>query len=728
MSRLKTRVPGRYERPAELRPPLGDQRTEQRIRAYFRSSVRELAGQQRAERAAVTLTRELIDSGRVTVVDEPPAGEVATVEAAPGAPRVQLHPLWVDAGDHAETVARLGRLVATIENAGTLAVAKRGALPLRESVGGAIAEAPKDTASGRMVTIDVIRSGWNSSGSRYYGADVLERDVPKVYGPGTQMYIDHPSATEGDDRPERSLQTLAGVFTDTPWAVREADGTLVMRTTARVFGPWQPLIREAWEAIGVSINGNGRGDYGTAEGREGLIIEELTYGRSVDFVTVPGAGGRVLGLLESDRPFDSEQFRGMVDAIARTREAGTLGAYVESRIHLGFTELGDELYGGGYVNRPERITLSGAIGDALGAFVSRVERDAPQLYQRGRYAGPTEDDGGTVTAEAAAVRTREATVEQSRAAIDRALAGRYAAGGGYCWVQDFDPDFGLVWFTARAEDDTSRTYQQSYITSGGEVHLTGERVEVRARTVYEPVARTTEAAAGRRLSPGGLVDLDALERHAAAERAARETTPPAPAGEVSTTETTAGDPPAASNDGPTTPANTTKESDMGEKSPEVVAREAAEARATSAELELARYRAGDAARPVIDALLAEAGELADLTKTRVRESFPAADLPLTADNALDEAKLRESVTARITKEKDYAAQLLEAAGAGTVRNNGAASGAGTGAPAGVFGGTRTTTEAAGDEIDAETREALIKQFMANKTVTREAAERAVDGR
>jgi hypothetical protein len=76
MSRLKTRVPGRYERPAELRPPLGDHRTEQRIRAHFRNTVRELAGQQRAERAAITMTRQLIDSGRVTVVDEPPA-EVA---------------------------------------------------------------------------------------------------------------------------------------------------------------------------------------------------------------------------------------------------------------------------------------------------------------------------------------------------------------------------------------------------------------------------------------------------------------------------------------------------------------------------------------------------------------------------------------------------------------------------------------------------------------------------
>jgi hypothetical protein len=691
MSRQKTRVPGRYERPAEFRPALGDRAGELGVRAGYREGVRVRAQNARAQRRAADLAGDLIRSGRVTVVDEPPAAGIE---------------------------------VATVENAGVAAVAKRGALPLRESVGGRVAEAPKDTASGRLVTIDVIRSGWNTSGSRYYGAAMLERDVPKVYGRGTQMYIDHPSATEGDDRPERSLQTLAGVFVDDPWAVREADGTVVMRTTARVFGPWQPLIREAWDTIGVSINGNGRGDYGTAEGREGLIIDELTYGRSVDFVTVPGAGGRVLGLLESDRPADAGELA--------TREAGSLGAYVESRIHLGFTEIGDQLYAGGYVNRAERITLSGAIGDALGVFVARLEADAPQLYQRTRYDGPAED---TVTAEAAAVRTREATVEQYRAEIDRALSSLYAGNGRYCWVQDFDPDHGIVWFTAGSTgNEPSKTYQQGYITSGGRVHLTGERVEVRARTVYEPVTSdTAEAGRPRAVAPGGLVDLDALARYAAARTT--ETTSPAGAGEVSTTESkTAGDPPAATDDGPNAPEITTEEGAMPEKNADVVAREAAELRATTAETKLARYEAADAARPVIDALLAEAGDLSDLTKTRVRESFPAADLPLTADNKLDEPALRESVGKVITKEKDYAAQLLEAAGAGTVRNNGAPAGAGTGAPTGIFGATRTTEAAtSGDgtgdgDVPADTREALIKQFMAGGNVTREAAEAAIDGR
>lgn len=616
-----------------------------------------------------------------------------------------------------------GFFVPTIENA-VAEVARRGALPLRESVGGRITEAPKDTASGRLITIDIIRSGWNSSGSRYYGPEVLERDVPKVYGRGCQMYIDHPSATEGDDRPERSLQTLAGTFVDTPWAVREADGTVVMRTTARVFGPWQPLIREAWESIGVSINGIGRGDYGTAEGREGLIIDELTCGRSVDFVTVPGAGGRVLGLLEADRPFNSEQFRSVIAQIVSTREAGTLGAYVESRIHLGFTQLGDELYGGGYVNREERITLSGAIGDALGAFVARVEKDAPQLYQRGRYAGP---DSGTVTAESAEVRVREAAVEQARQAIDRALQAAYGGGRRYAWVQDFDPDAGRVWFTAGGEDEPGRTYQQSYTTSEGVVTLTGARVEVRARTVYEPVADTSTAESGRgrpvKVRLVGGTTEDAVERRAAQGVV-----------DALTTESTAGNRPAGSN-GPNAPDITTEESDMGEKSPEVVAREAAEAARDEAirtaeadRLALARYKASDSARPVIDALLAEAGDLAEVTKTKIRESFPAAVLPLTDAHALDEAKFRESVSAVITKEKDYAAQLLEAAGAGAVRGNGAAAGAGSGIPA-TFGGTRTTEAAGGTgEIDTGVRESLIKQFMVGGQMTREAAEAAVDGR
>jgi hypothetical protein len=45
----------------------------------------------------------------------------------------------------------------------------------------------------------------------------------------------------------------------------------------------------------------GRAKRGTAEGRKGAIIKELTAAKSVDFVTVPGAGGKVLELFEAAR-------------------------------------------------------------------------------------------------------------------------------------------------------------------------------------------------------------------------------------------------------------------------------------------------------------------------------------------------------------------------------------------------------------------------------------------
>ncbi len=245
------------------------------------------------------------------------------------------------------------------------------AVRLHEAGGGGIRSAGKAGNGEMVVPVDIIWSGWNKSGKRYYPSEVLERDVPLVYPAGTQMYIDHPSVTEADDRPERSLQTLAAVFLDDPKPHREGD-RVVMRTQARVFAPWQPLIRETWQHIGVSINGSGTGEYGSRDGQEGLIIDGLTEGQSVDFVTRPGAGGRITALMESA-------------VETATREGASLGAHVEARIHTDFTVLADELYADGRLTRDERIALSSAVGDALAALVARVENVAPQLYTRDRW-------------------------------------------------------------------------------------------------------------------------------------------------------------------------------------------------------------------------------------------------------------------------------------------------------------------------------------------------------
>lgn len=183
---------------------------------------------------------------------------------------------------------------------------------------------------------------------------------------------------------------------------------------------------------------------------------------------------------------------------------------------------------------------------------------------------------------------------------------------------------------------------------------------------------------------------------------------------------------------------------MGEKTADVVAREAAETRATAAELELARYRAGDTAAPIVNQLLAEAADLPELAKTKIRAEYPAAALPLReSDRGLDEGTLRTRVAASITAERSYVTGLMEAAGAGTVRGAGPAAGAATGMPASFGGGVATQESAApggffgfGGGVaapvspeqaaeDARTRESLVQIFM-GRGATREAAEKAAD--
>lgn len=148
-------------------------------------------------------------------------------------------------------------------------------------------------------SLKIIEPGWGSSG--YYPTATLERDGPKVFKAGTQMYWDHPTASEQAERPERSLRDLAGqLMTD---AVFKADGPAGagLYAEAKVYGPYKEVLNELGADIGTSIRGIGKGKQGTVEGRTGPVIERLVAAQSVDFVTRPGAGGQVLQLFEAAR-------------------------------------------------------------------------------------------------------------------------------------------------------------------------------------------------------------------------------------------------------------------------------------------------------------------------------------------------------------------------------------------------------------------------------------------
>lgn len=254
---------------------------------------------------------------------------------------------------------------------------------LSEATAFAAAATPPE-GSGRLL-VQVITPGWGSSG--YYSREVLEaagRD--KVWPAGTHMYIDHPSESEAYDRPERTVKDLAAVtLEDARWDPTANEGAGALVAPVRVFSQWRQALAEMADVIGVSIRGSAEGEMGEAEGRRGRVFTRLTEGASIDFVTKAGRGGRVLQVLESAR--------------TDVAEARNVGQWVESRIHRDFTVTADEMFGDGRLTREERITLSGAIGDALAAFVSRVETDAPGLYERDLWEEPTQ--GTPTVAEAA---------------------------------------------------------------------------------------------------------------------------------------------------------------------------------------------------------------------------------------------------------------------------------------------------------------------------------------
>ncbi|WP_271437718.1 hypothetical protein [Micrococcus luteus] len=167
------------------------------------------------------------------------------------------------------------------------------------------------------VLLTIITPGQGSSG--YYTPEVLERAATdKVFPRGTQGMVDHPTLTEGADRPEGSLHNLALVLTeDARW-----DGEALV-AEARVRSTYRDLVDEFHDFIGVSISA-------AAEIGDNGVIERLIpdpFNR-VDLVTVPGRGGRVAAVLESARAREALA-SDLRDRLIAALRAADVGYYVD---------------------------------------------------------------------------------------------------------------------------------------------------------------------------------------------------------------------------------------------------------------------------------------------------------------------------------------------------------------------------------------------------------------
>jgi len=156
----------------------------------------------------------------------------------------------------------------------------------------------KEARGDGVIPVKIISPGWGSSG--YYSKDLLRRDGAKVFGRGTQMFWDHPTPTEESERPEGSLRNLAGELVSD---ARYEDGAAGpgLYADAKIFSRFRDSVRELAPHIGVSIRGKGKAKTGEIEGRKGPVIQEIVAAHSVDFVTMPGAGGQILSLFEAAR-------------------------------------------------------------------------------------------------------------------------------------------------------------------------------------------------------------------------------------------------------------------------------------------------------------------------------------------------------------------------------------------------------------------------------------------
>lgn len=542
----------------------------------------------------------------------------------------------------------------------------------------------QEPAKGHRYRALLIKAGWGASG--YYGEEVLRRDGPKIWPAGTHSYLNHPTLTEQIDQPERAVEDLASVIvTDPVWDSAE-DGLVAV---VEVFPQWTTLLNERFaKQIGLSIRAYGTAEHGEAEGREGPIITSLDEGISVDWVTRAGAGGKVLELIESARS------TGPVGEPKRLAEGRNIGHFIESKIHTHFTGLADGMFGEGRLTRPERIGLSNAIGDGLKSFTSRVETDHPQLYERDLWADPAD---GAEMSEASRSRLREGhgmTANDLSSALADAVRETYGGDRIYTWVRDYTDD----WVVFSVEDSSDcDLYQQDYAVDGDTqaVTLTGEPVEVLARTTYAPAPP----------------DPDEPEEPAEpAEGPLKESDPQNAPG--------------------STPADNQKEGAMPELTESEVralteARDKAQTDAATAlaeadqarknqaasDLQLARFRAAESARPIASTALAES-DLPVPAQVRILGTVTADNVPLTSSSALDEAALRVRISDAIKAEATYLASLAEGTGQGKPRDLGEAT-AGT--------GTGTAADA------AASKNALIEAYKA-KGMSPAAAELAATGR
>ena len=229
--------------------------------------------------------------------------------------------------------------------------------------------------------------------------------------------------------------------------------------------------------------------------RDGEVIEGRAFDPLPDHITFDiDHGMSVATTVGSGAPTynDAGQLvvRGTYSSIARAQEVRTLvkEGHIRTTSVAFMSPVREQKDGVTHITRAELLN---------GAFVPiPSNRESVVLSAKAYQEATSRGTGRPVPRPAPARKGHGMTANDLRAVVDGAVRSAYGADDRWVWVRDYTDD----WAVFIVEDETSmKLYQQDYQVTGGKAALVGDPIEVRARTVYDPLV--TEAAAPADAAP-----------------------------------------------------------------------------------------------------------------------------------------------------------------------------------------------------------------------------------
>lgn len=177
------------------------------------------------------------------------------------------------------------------------------------------------------LVVTILQPGFNRSGARYYPREAVLEAVTSGMFDGRKMFVNHASAAELRDRPERSLTDWVSTIKET-WVDPETGAAKArIKVVQNWFGDFLKQLQEneSLPDVGLSIFAQGQVQRKKIEGRLTDVVERFTRALSVDWVTEPGAGGRVDAIWESYQPVRvREQEINVLNTMSATEAVATL--------------------------------------------------------------------------------------------------------------------------------------------------------------------------------------------------------------------------------------------------------------------------------------------------------------------------------------------------------------------------------------------------------------------